>query len=96
MSIGQRDQDQAYEVGRRLSALAELTSCLPRQLRELSAELQTYLGAVAADDGARGPEGVDNSITAARFALSEATTAALALDRRIADAARHVAAVTAD
>lgn len=91
MSTGQRDQDQAREVSNRLISLAELTSCLPRQLRELSAELQACQRS-AADNGAREPGGLDNPITAARFALAEATTAALALDRRIADAARHMAA----
>lgn len=93
MSTGQRDQDQTREVSSRLWELAEVTSCLPRQLRELSAELQAWQSAAAFDDGTRDPGGPDNPITAARYALSEATTAALALDRRISDAARHMAAV---
>jgi len=95
MSTGQRDQDQAREVSLRLSAMAEVSTCLPRQLRELSALLQACQRAVDADDGARAPDPLDNSIAAARFALSEATTAALTLDRRISDAARHVAAIAA-
>lgn len=51
------------------------------------AELQACLG---------GDDGLDSSITAARFALSEAATAALALDRRLADAAGHLATVMAE
>jgi len=54
--------------------------------------LQAYRGAVASDGGARGAEGLNNLITAARFALAEATTAPWALNRGITDAARHVAA----
>lgn len=95
MSTGQ-DVDRACEVGRRLRALAEVTGSLPRQLRELSADLQAYQGSLVAVADGNGSGDLDSSITAARFALSEATTAALALDRRIADAARHLAAVAAD
>ncbi len=87
MSTGQRGRDQTLEVTRQLGALAEVTGCLPRQLRQLSAELQACLG---------GDDGLDSSITAARFALSEAATAALALDRRLADAAGHLATVMAE
>lgn len=101
MSMDQKDgaappaTEALQQVGRALRALAEVTNGLPRELRELSAEL---LACQASDSGAVGPErresAADYSILAARFALSEATTAALALDRRIADAARHIAAIT--
>lgn len=100
MSMDQKDgrapqgADALQQVGRALQALAEVTSNLPRELRQLSAELSACQ---AGDGGGAGREprepGAD-SILAARFALSEAITAALALDRRIADAARHVAATT--
>lgn len=86
MSTGQRGQDGVHEVARRLGALAEVAGCLPRQLRELSAELQACLGG----------DGLDSSITAARFALSEAATAALTLDRRLTDAARHLSAIVSE
>ncbi len=72
-----------------------MTNNLPRELRELSAELSACQGGDRGGGGReRGEPGADYSILAARFALSEATTAALALDRRIADAVRHVAATT--
>lgn len=86
MSTGQRGQDETLDVARQLGALAEVTGCLPRKLRELSAELQACLD---------GDHGRDSSITAARFALSEAATAALTLDRRVTDAARHLSTVVA-
>lgn len=86
--------DALRQVGLALRALAEATNNLPRELRELSAELSACQGSDSGGGRERGGPGIDDSILAARFALSEATTAALALDRRIADAARHVAATT--
>ncbi len=106
MSMDQKDgpaprgaDDALRQVGLALRALAEATSNLPRELRELSAELLACQGGDGAGGGVgvageRRGAGSDYSILAARFALSEATTAALALDRRIADAARHIGATT--
>ena len=104
MSMDQKDgsapqgaDDALRQVGLALRALAEATSNLPRELRQLSAELLACQGGDGAGGGVAGERrgaGSDYSILAARFALSEATTAALALDRRIADAARHIGATT--
>ncbi|MEZ5411491.1 MAG: hypothetical protein R2761_25895 [Acidimicrobiales bacterium] len=86
-SIGRRNQDQACEIGRRLRALAGVTSCLPRQLRELSAELQACQGPA---DGQRRTDDVDGSIHSRPFRPVREAITALTLDRRITDAARHM------
>lgn len=80
-----------------LSSVARFASSLPRLLIDLNATLLACQNAEQAGQHRQMEGGKpEASIAAARFALAEATTAALTLAHRLAEASRTIAGLVGD